>query len=183
MSIDSIYSASSTTHAAHHTGSKSPASQSAQTGTSTANTIEDTISLSAEAKQGVAVDQNATVKGAVRVSDEQSQELSKIGDMFIAHMEAGRQYGEEQMQFDMKKRDEIKAIMGKLNSESGGLLTGTAYSDDLSKPITTTTGSLHPYGDEIRAFLQDHTEELNQLKVLSQDKFPSFEEWMKSQGL
>ena len=181
MSIDSIYSAASTTHIAHHAGNKPAAGQSAQTGTPTANLIEDTISLSAEAKQGVAVDQSATVKGAVRVSDEQSQEFSKIGDMFIAHMEAGRQYGEEQMQFDMKKRDEIKAIMGKLNRESGGLLAGTAYSDDLSKPITTTSGSPHPYADEIRAFLQNHTEELNQLKVLSQEKFPSFQDWMKSQ--
>lgn len=194
MFVDSINSAAAAVYASSQAGVRGTTNQSAQTSTSAHNSIEDTITLSDQARR-FAVDLSNSVYASDRVvygqytgrfssnvSSSTSDEYATYGDMMLQRGQSQREYVAEKEAYDHARASESRTIMENLNKESGGLLRGTAFSDDLSKPITTTSGAPHPNAEQIRSFLMKHQTELGQMEALNKQSFPSFEEWQASKA-
>jgi len=184
MSVDSISSASPTTYAVNQRAKKSSNSQGEPPKTSPLNSIEDPIETSPYGRTNHSVRGIQEYTGGVRyIGKDEGMNSTFVNSQKIIKSHAlYKQHAEERARFDLARKDEFLALQNKLIEASGGLLNGAAYhSDDLSKPITTTSGSPHPLAEQIRAFLKNHQQELNQLMSLSHDSFPSFEDW-KAEG-
>lgn len=183
MTIDSIHAATTAAPAANRTSNRSAAEPSTPSGASSGHdSIEDTIHMSAQARERLAIQAYTPPNGDVLVDGTKAlKEYSQFAYDYNPFEESLR-YGKELAKSREANLKQHQAILNKLISSSGGLLYGTSFSTDLSKPITTTSGSPHPKADIIRAFLQDHKAELDQLNALRQETFPSFEEWKKQQG-
>jgi len=193
MSIDSINATTtSQTYASTASGATSRKDENAATGSSAAGNPQDTITLSHEARR-FAVDLSNSVNVSDRavygkytgrfgsnVTSSASDEYASYGEKMTHQMRTGSQYGKEKLAYLNQKRETMQKIMENLNQQSGGLLYGAGFSDDLSKPITTTSGAIHPDAEKIRSFLREHQNELSQLKSLHEQNFPSFDEWQAS---
>lgn len=163
MPIDSIKATESTAYGANQ--SRTNATEN-QENLAQGHKVEDIIILSPAAKRfvaGVLTDQQcATLIEHQRRFNEGQERL---------------QYDQEKRKFMEEKHGMMSEIHHNLLQASGGLLYGTAFSDNLSKPITTTSGAPHPKADIIRSFLMKHRTELDQINTLRDSEFMSFNEW------
>ena len=140
--------------------------------------IEDTISLSLGA-----INVNNSTQFGPPIDFSQNERLNLKGwQDWHTSMELKYQYHQAKFKFMDNNHKQISAIHEQLHKESGGILYGSAYNpDNLSKPITTTSGKPHPLADQIHAFVNDHKVEYDQMKQLREAEFMSFDQWLSGQ--
>jgi|GEM_PF-2587390 len=150
-----------------------------QSGTSPHGGIEDTISLSPGA-----INVNNSTQFGPPIDFSQDERLNAKGwQEWHTSMEQNYQYNMAKHRFMRENHEKAGVIHEQLLKESGGILYGSAYNpDNLSKPITTTSGKPHPLADQIRAFVNDHKEEYQQMKELREAEFMSFDQWLADQS-
>jgi len=155
--------------------------------------IEDQVDLSPRAQQFIATGQFQVSELPDGITSWQREGYSSFEEQFLdgtgfsswqefrAYHDKLGEYGEARGEFTSQNFEEMNAIMSRLLDESNGLLNGAAFNpEDLSQPITTTNGQPHPQANAIRAFVQAHQAEYDQLKAIRQRTFPSFEQWQAS---
>lgn len=176
MTIDSVASSSAAAYISDRARANSTAKQEDSRSSTAQGAILDTVELSPQARKII---ENGTVSSiASRVPPEVAAVLNKNLQDGLDHM----RYSQEKGQFIGENMTKVREVIEKWNKQSGGLFYGTGFSlEDPSKPITTTSGNVHPKSELIRSFLQGHQRELDQLKTLQEQKFMSFEEWKSSQ--
>lgn len=101
---------------------------------------------------------------------------------YIADSRLKGEYGTAKHDFDTANHKESQAAYEALLDSSGGLLYGVSYEpENLSKPIKTLAGRIHPQSDAIRSFLTAHKSEFDQVKQIQNRQFMSFDEWKLEQ--
>lgn len=150
-----------------------------QSDTSPHDGIEDTISLS----PGATNVNNSTQFGPPTDYSDDPRLNAKGWEDWHTSMELNYQYHQAENRFRQDNFEKMNAIHEQLLKDAGGILYGSAYNpDDLSKPITTTSGKPHPLADQIRAFVNDHKPQYDQMKELREAEFMSFEQWLVGQA-
>ncbi|MCR4376500.1 MAG: hypothetical protein NUV50_00195 [Rhodospirillales bacterium] len=177
MSIDSVTSSSAAAYISDRARTDSAAKQENSSSSTAQGAILDTVELSPKARKFI---ENGSVSSiASRVPSEVAAALKMNLQDGLEHM----RYDQEKGQFIGENMTKVREVIEKWNKESGGLFYGTGFSlENSSKPITTTSGKVHPKSELIRSFLQGHQREVDQLKTLQEQKFMSFEEWKANNG-
>lgn len=166
MSIDSINAAATSTYGANPSRTNATVNQENTSSSWQGHEVEDIIELSPAAKRFSSGD----------LTDEQRATFIEHQKRFNESQERLK-YAQDRQKFMEEKHGKMSAFHNMLLQESGGLLYGTAFSDNLSKPITTTSGAPHPQADIIRSFLMKHRTELDEMNTLRDTEFMSFKEW------
>jgi hypothetical protein len=176
MTIDSVTSSSASAYISDRAQTDSTAKQENSRYSTARGAIQDTVELSPKARKFI---ENGSVSS---ITSRVPLEVAAVLNMNLQDSLEHMRYGQEKGQFIGENIAKMSAVIEKWNKQSGGLFYGTGFSlEDPSKPITTTSGNVHPKSELIRSFLQGHQRELDQLKALHEQKFMSFEEWKASQ--
>ena len=201
MSINSVNQSAASAYVTQQTSANTPAKN--ETTQPQNRIIEDVVELTDAAKSFLAEGDNAEnyhfmgkldLSNIPQMSDENLKinfdgyssldELIKATFGFNSVEEwrtdvaARGEYGTAKGEFDSANHKKSQAAYEAFLELSGGLLYGVSYEpDDLSKPIRTTDGRIHPKSDAIRNFLTEHKAEFDQVQQMINRQFMSFENW------